>query len=767
MKRMLINAAQEEELRIALVVDNTLYDLDVERSGYNKKKANIYKGRVTSVEPSLNAAFVDYGSERHGFLPFKEIAREYFINPSSEGERPNIKDVLREGQEIMVQVEKEERGNKGAALTTFISLAGSYLVLMPTNPRAGGISRQIEGEERDELRNVLSQLNIPENMGLIVRTAGVGKSLEELQWDLNIQLKHWEAIQQAAEERPAPFLIHQERDMVIRAIRDYLRQDIAEIYIDDAPVFEKAKQYISQIRPDFLERLKFYQGHVPLFSFFKIEEQIESAYQREVRLPSGGSIVIDHTEALVTVDINSARSTKGSDIEETALNTNLEAAEEIARQLRLRDIGGLVVIDFIDMTPVRHQREVENCLRNALKLDRARIQIGRISRFGLLEMSRQRLRPSLREAMQVVCPSCNGQGTVRGVESLAISIIRVIEEAAILEDTAQIQVQLPLDVATFLLNEKRETIANIEEQHDVTILVIPNPHLQSPQFRIKRLREDEMAGMSRRKAKSSYKLVETPEIEMPAQKATAETAEEKPAVKAMYPTEPSPIPKRTTAGPSLIKRLWTSMFGSAEAETTSATPSYKYKAREAKKSYGSPTRTKSSPPRHRDDGDRGGDRPQRKSGGHQQQNNRTRRGTRGGKRRGSGGSASSRPYPKAAEEVKAEKTVATPAIPQDNQRVPQTDYPKQELSKTEIGTTPAAPVSPSVKSVAPVQPMQPAPSAPSPVKVPETTAAAIATTTVKEIKATEVKFDAKGEEQKIAQALKASNLIQVETKKED
>jgi ribonuclease E len=736
---MLINATQEEELRIALVVENILYDLDVERSGYNKKKANIYEAIVTSVEPSLNAAFVNYGSERHGFLPFKEVAREFYINQSSDlNERPNIKDVLKEGQEIMVQVEKEERGNKGAALTTFISLAGSYLVLMPTNPRAGGISRQIEGEERDELRTILSQLTIPENMGVIVRTAGVGKSLEELQWDLNVQLKHWDAIKQAAKERQAPFLIHQERDMVIRAIRDYLRQDIAEIIIDDPAVFEKAKQYVGHIRPDFLERLKLYQshGHAPLFSFYKIEEQIESAFQREVRLPSGGSIVIDHTEALVTVDINSARSTKGSDIEETAFNTNLEAADEIARQLRLRDIGGLVVIDFIDMTPVRHQREVENRLRNALKLDRARIQIGRISRFGLLEMSRQRLRPSLREAMQIVCPSCNGQGTVRGVESLAISIIRVVEEAAILEGTAQIQVQLPLDVATFLLNEKRETIAHIEESHKLTILIIPNPHLQSPQYRIKRLKEEEAGSASGRKAKSSYKLVETPDLDMP-QKTSTETVEEKPAVKAVY-SEPSPMPRRTASNaPSLIKRLWTSMFGSPETETATK-PSQVKEDRRGRSDDRSRSDDRNRSPRstredRREDGNRREAGPRKTAGSgsaSSQHNNRTRRGTRGGRRRGSTGGRS---YQKSSENLSEPSNIeqVTPPIAAKPQEFPRTE-PKVETAKPEtvIEKTPHQEVKTHFSDEAKNQ----------------------------------TNYSPKREEEKIAQALKASNLIQVETK---
>ncbi|MDN6072896.1 MAG: ribonuclease E, partial [Enterobacterales bacterium] len=447
MKRMLINATQQEELRVALVDGQRLYDLDIESPGHEQKKANIYKGKITRIEPSLEAAFVDYGAERHGFLPLKEIAREYFPNNYSSHGRPNIKDVLREGQEVIVQVDKEERGNKGAALTTFISLAGSYLVLMPNNPRAGGISRRIEGDDRTELKEALSSLQLPDGMGLIVRTAGVGKSAEALQWDLSFRLKHWDAIKKAAEGRPAPFLIHQESNVIVRAFRDYLRPDIGEILIDNPKILDLAKQHIAALgRPDFSSKIKLYTGEIPLFSHYQIESQIESAFQREVRLPSGGSIVIDSTEALTAIDINSARATRGGDIEETAFNTNLEAADEIARQLRLRDLGGLIVIDFIDMTPVRHQREVENRLRDAVRQDRARIQIGRISRFGLLEMSRQRLSPSLGESSHHVCPRCNGTGTVRDNESLSLSILRLIEEEALKENTNEVHAIVPVPV---------------------------------------------------------------------------------------------------------------------------------------------------------------------------------------------------------------------------------------------------------------------------------------------------------------------------------
>lgn len=493
MKRMLINATQQEELRVALVDGQRLYDLDIESPGHEQKKANIYKGKITRIEPSLEAAFVDYGAERHGFLPLKEIAREYFPSNYSSHGRPNIKDVLREGQEVIVQVDKEERGNKGAALTTFISLAGSYLVLMPNNPRAGGISRRIEGDDRTELKEALSSLQLPEGMGLIVRTAGVGKSADSLQWDLSFRLKHWEAIKKAAEGRPAPFLIHQESNVIVRAFRDYLRPDIGEILIDNAKVLELAKEHIAALgRPDFSSKIKLYSGEIPLFSHYQIESQIESAFQREVRLPSGGSIVIDSTEALTAIDINSARATRGGDIEETAFNTNLEAADEIARQLRLRDLGGLIVIDFIDMTPVRHQREVENRLRDAVRQDRARIQIGRISRFGLLEMSRQRLSPSLGESSHHVCPRCNGTGTIRDNESLALSILRLIEEEALKENTKEVHAIVPVQVASYLLNEKRESVSAIEKrQGGVKAIIVPNEQMQTPHYSVLRLRKGE------------------------------------------------------------------------------------------------------------------------------------------------------------------------------------------------------------------------------------------------------------------------------------
>jgi len=544
MKRMLINATQSEELRVALVDGQRIYDLDIESPGHEQKKANIYKGKITRVEPSLEAAFVDYGAERHGFLPLKEIARTYFPQGYNYQGRPNIKDVIKEGQEVIVQIDKEERGNKGAALTTFISLAGSYLVLMPNNPRAGGISRRIEGDERSQLKEALNGLTLPEGMGLIVRTAGVGKSAEELEWDLNVLLNHWQAIQQAADSRKAPFLIHQESNVIVRAIRDYLRRDIGEILIDSQKVFEQAKGHINLVRPDFINRLKLYEGEVPMFTHYQIESQIESAFQREVRLPSGGAIVIDPTEALTSIDINSARATKGGDIEETAFQTNLEAADEIARQLRLRDLGGLIVIDFIDMTPVRHQREVENRIREAVRQDRARVQIGRISRFGLLEMSRQRLRPSLGESSTHVCPRCSGQGTIRGTESLALSILRLIEEEGIKDNTDAVHAQVPVSVAAYLLNEKRNAIQDLEKRHNVNVVVIPNQYLETPHFEVLRVRSgDEVEGASYEQVQRSEEPGYQPSTSRPAARAA-----EEPVLKGLVaPSGPAPASPKPPA----------------------------------------------------------------------------------------------------------------------------------------------------------------------------------------------------------------------------
>ncbi|WP_438465588.1 ribonuclease E [Marinomonas sp. PE14-40] len=540
MIRMLINATQQEELRVALVDGQRLYDLDIESGSREQTKANIYKGRITRIEPSLEAAFVDYGADRHGFLPLKEISKTYFSKKPNHGEgRINIKDVLSEGQEVVVQVDKEERGNKGAALTTFVSLAGRYLVLMPNNPRAGGISRRIDGDDRTQLKEAMSGLNMPDNGGLIVRTAGVGRSTEELQWDLDYLNTLWNSITGAASEKPAPFLIYQESNIVIRAIRDYLREDIGEVLIDEKSVFQDAMNFVMQVMPHFKSRIKLYTDQTPLFNRFQIESQIETAFQREVRLPSGGSIVIDPTEALVSIDINSARATKGGDIEETALQTNVEAADEIARQLRLRDIGGLVVIDFIDMTPVRNQKEVENRMKDALEADRARVQLGRISRFGLLEMSRQRLRPSLGETSGIVCPRCTGQGFIRDVESLALSVLRLIEEECAKERTAQIRAVLPVSVATFLLNEKRTNIAKIEKRNHVHIILVPNPHMETPHFEVERIRDDSSSVVQN---ENSYTLVETPEQPPYEPRQPDQETRQKAAVTSIAPAAPAPAP---------------------------------------------------------------------------------------------------------------------------------------------------------------------------------------------------------------------------------
>ncbi|MBG7423790.1 ribonuclease E [Pseudomonas aeruginosa] len=563
MKRMLINATQPEELRVALVDGQRLFDLDIESGAREQKKANIYKGRITRVEPSLEAAFVDFGAERHGFLPLKEISREYF-KKSPEG-RINIKEVLSEGQEVIVQVEKEERGNKGAALTTFISLAGRYLVLMPNNPRAGGISRRIEGEERNELREALNGLNAPADMGLIVRTAGLGRSTEELQWDLDYLLQLWSAIKEASGERGAPFLIYQESNVIIRAIRDYLRQDIGEVLIDSIDAQEEALNFIRQVMPQYASKVKLYQDSVPLFNRFQIESQIETAFQREVKLPSGGSIVIDPTEALVSIDINSARATKGGDIEETALQTNLEAAEEIARQLRLRDIGGLIVIDFIDMTPAKNQRAVEERVREALEADRARVQVGRISRFGLLEMSRQRLRPSLGETSGIVCPRCNGQGIIRDVESLSLAILRLIEEEALKDRTAEVRARVPFQVAAFLLNEKRNAITKIELRTRARIFILPDDHLETPHFEVQRLRDDSPELVA---GQTSYEMAAVEHEEAQPVSSTRTLVRQEAAVKTVAPQQPAPQhteapvePAKPMPEPSLFQGLVKSLVG--------------------------------------------------------------------------------------------------------------------------------------------------------------------------------------------------------------
>ena len=530
MKRMLINATHAEEVRVAIVDGQRLHDLDIENKSRQQKKSNIYKARITRIEPSLEAAFVDYGAERHGFLPFKEIAREYLDDAAfSDGGRPNVKAGIREGKEIIVQVEKEERGNKGAALTTFISLAGRFLVLMPNNPRAGGVSRRIEGDDRAQLRAAMNEITVPENMGTIVRTAGIGRTPEELQWDLDYQVGIWQAIQEAAKGKPAPFLIYQESNVIVRALRDNFRNDIGEILVDEPDVFGQASDFVQQYMPHHARRVKQYEDPIPLFSRFQIESQIESAFQREVQLPSGGAIVIDHTEALISIDINSARATKGSDIEETATNTNLEACDEIARQLRLRDIGGLIVIDFIDMMASKNQRRIESRLKEVMKIDRARVQIGRISRFGLLELSRQRLRPSLGESSQIVCPRCSGHGTIRGIESLSLSILRLIEEEAMKDNTGRVLAQTPVDVASYLVNEKRENIAEIESRTGVQLLIVPSMGLETPHFQLERIRTSDVEHDSHGRA--SYELsINFDEPYVPTKRTEEKTSVETPAV---------------------------------------------------------------------------------------------------------------------------------------------------------------------------------------------------------------------------------------------
>jgi len=553
MKRMLINATQPEEVRVALVDGQWLYDLDIENKLREQRKANIYKGKITRIEPSLEAAFVEYDNGRNGFLPLKEISREYFLKQPRDIEgRIRIKDVVKEGMEVIVQVDKEERGNKGAALTTFISLAGRYLVLMPNNPRAGGISRRIDGDDRTELKDALSQIEIPEGMGIIVRTAGVGRSAEELQWDMNYLTMLWDNIKKAANDNKAPHFLFQESNVIIRAIRDYLRPDIGQVIIDNKEAYDRATAFVQQVMPNYRDKIKTYDEALPLFNRYQIEGQIETAFEREVKLPSGGAIVIDVTEALISIDINSSRATKGGDIEETALQTNLEAADEIARQLRLRDMGGLVVIDFIDMQPVRNQRAVENRMREALKMDRARVQVGRISRFGLLEMSRQRLRPSLGETTSKVCPRCSGQGTIRGTKSIALSILRLIEEEAQKERSAEIRAIVPVSVATYLLNEKRGAISEIEIRHKTRVTILPNPDMVTPHYDVQRLRDDDDAANA-----ISYEISLGHE-EIAEQQLEASTAPApqppKPAVQMVAPQQPAPQ-ETVKKVPSAIARL--------------------------------------------------------------------------------------------------------------------------------------------------------------------------------------------------------------------
>ncbi|MBJ6611373.1 MAG: Rne/Rng family ribonuclease [Candidatus Thiothrix moscowensis] len=583
MKRILINATQPEEIRVAMVDGQRLYDLDIEHPFRAQKKANIYKGVITRVEPSLEAAFVNYGAQRHGFLSFREVAPEYYHPDAKYNGRPAVKDVLREGMEVLVQVDKEERGNKGAALTTYLSLAGRYLVLMPNNPKAGGVSRRIEGEDRQQIKQTLNELDVPDSMGVIVRTAGIDRDAEELAWDLDYLKTLWGAIQQAYSQHKGPTLLYQESNVIIRALRDYFRRDIGEIVIDDEKVHKQARDFMQAVMPHNLRKLKHYTDGTPLFSRFQVENQIETAYQRTVALPSGGAIVIDHTEALVSIDINSARATKGQDIEETALNTNLEAADEIARQLRLRDLGGLIVIDFIDMLPSKHQREVEKRLRDAMKLDRARVQVGRISRFGLLEMSRQRLRPSLGESSQIVCPRCTGHGHIRSTDSLALSILRLMEEEAMKEMTGKVIAQLPVAVATFLLNEKRQAVVDIQKRRNIDLTIIPNPYLETPHYDITRVRSD---GMEEMEGQHSYQHIpepppledttkqETLPAQLPVEAAVTNVMPSKPAPQAVRDTTQTPAPAEQAAvtpvtppvkGPGLMRRIFNSLFGSSES----------------------------------------------------------------------------------------------------------------------------------------------------------------------------------------------------------
>ncbi|HEZ1857584.1 TPA: Rne/Rng family ribonuclease [Neisseria meningitidis] len=569
MKRMLFNATQAEELRVAIVDGQNLLDLDIETLGKEQRKGNIYKGIITRIEPSLEACFVDYGTDRHGFLPFKEVSRSYFRD--YEGGRARIQDVLKEGMEVIVQVEKDERGNKGAALTTFISLAGRYLVLMPNNPRGGGVSRRIEGEERQELKAAMAQLDIPNGMSIIARTAGIGRSAEELEWDLNYLKQLWQAIEEAGKAHHDPYLLFMESSLLIRAIRDYFRPDIGEILVDNQEVYDQVAEFMSYVMPGNIGRLKLYEDHTPLFSRFQIEHQIESAFSRSVSLPSGGAIVIDHTEALVSIDVNSARATRGADIEDTAFKTNMEAAEEVARQMRLRDLGGLVVIDFIDMENPKHQRDVENVLRDALKKDRARVQMGKLSRFGLLELSRQRLKPALGESSHVACPRCAGTGVIRGIESTALHVLRIIQEEAMKDNTGEVRAQVPVDVATFLLNEKRAELFAMEERLDVNVVLIPNIHLENPHYEINRIRTDDVE----EDGEPSYKRVAEPEEDESAKPfggEKAKAARPEPAVKGVRHTSPAPTaaPEKKTSWWDSFKAWLKRIFGGSETQAAPA-----------------------------------------------------------------------------------------------------------------------------------------------------------------------------------------------------
>jgi len=685
MKRMLVNAVQEEELRVALVDGQKLYDLSIEIPSREQKKSNIYKGRITRVEPSLEAAFVEYGAQRHGFLPLKEVSKEYFRSQPANQGRLNIKDLLQEGQELIVQVEKEERGNKGAALTTFISLAGRFLVLMPNNPRAGGVSRRIEGEDRDQMREAMNGLQIPDGMGAIVRTAGVGRSTEELQWDLNNLKTAWDAIVAANDGRPAPFLIFQESDAVTRGLRDYFSDDVGECLIDQPEAFQKAQEYMQRFMPpDAQRKLKLYQDPVPLFTRYQIESQIESAYSHKVTLPSGGSLVIDHTEALVSIDINSARSTRGGDIEATARNTNLEAAEEIARQLRLRDIGGLIVIDFIDMESQANQRAVEDMLRDAVKMDRARIQLGRLSRFGLLELSRQRLRPALSETTHINCPRCSGMGTIRGVESMSLALLRLIGEEARKERTGRVIAQVPVDVGTYLINEKRDWLNQIEQRDKVSLVIVPNPHMQTPAYSLRRIRDDEKELPENTTV--SYQLADQPSLD----DSNIGNRDKKPQgdvplVPSILPASaapiipmpepaaaPAPVPAAVAAPQAgVFVRLWRWLFGGG---TSTAAPAPSSSSAQTQRER--PAHRDARHERYRSGGGSGGDRDRHRDRGDRDRNRDVRRdGPRdprqGGRPRGENRSDSAPRRPEGAAQAERNPGGQRPEIPRAEQPRPE------------------------------------------------------------------------------------------------
>ncbi|WP_267899540.1 ribonuclease E [Pseudoxanthomonas winnipegensis] len=699
---MLINATQAEELRVAIVDGQTLYDIDIEQPSKEQKKSNIYKGRITRLEPSLEAAFVDYGAERHGFLPLKEISRDYFQS-GVDHHKAGLRELLREGQEVVVQVDKDERGNKGAALTTFISLAGRYMVLMPNSPTAGGVSRRIEGDDRAALKAAMDALIIPDDMGVIIRTAGVGRDAEELQWDLDYLLSVWKAVAEAALAKPAPFLIYQESRLIVRALRDYLRSDVGEILVDTAELYETAKEFMQQVMPHNLRKLKHYTDDIPLFNRFQIESQIEAAYERNVRLPSGGSIVVDQTEALTAIDVNSARATKGGDIEETAFHTNCEAAEEVARQLRLRDLGGLVVIDFIDMSSSKHQREVENRLQNALKYDRARVQLGRISRFGLMEMSRQRLRPSLGESSQIVCPRCDGHGRMRSVESLSLSIIRVAEEHAMKDNTGQVLVQAPLEIANYLLNEKRNALREIEQRHDAPIIIVADEQLHTPHYEVTRLRENELGEES---SKPSYQrgtprklpvhALTKAQLNIPAAPAVTTVKHAQPAPirqerEAPAPVEPAPAPVAPAPQPvaaatggvvGWLKRV----FGAASAPApVAAQPQPAREARPARNERGNTGQQR----RNGNEGNRGqgGNNArggQQNGNGQARRDNREARGNRdGGQAQAGNGQAprnkgEGQQNKQPQQQPKAAQNQNPPKQPKPQQDKPQQDAPAQQ-----------------------------------------------------------------------------------------